>query len=110
VIFGLNVAISAFVIGFAAWLAGRAPALAGFIVAMPLASILVLPLAEIQHGDPARTLTMARNIFAAIPVSLTFFLPFLVAERVGLGFWQAYALGCVMLPLAYGVQRALTGA
>ena len=77
---------------------------------MPLASMLVLPLAELQHGDSTKTFTMARSIFAALPVSLTFFVPFLVAERFGLGFWQAYALGCTMLPLAYLVQRALTGA
>ena len=107
--FALNLAISAAVIAFASSLAGRAPALAGLIVAMPIATMLVLPLSQLEHGDPAKTCVMARSIFAAIPVSLTFFLPFVVAERFGLGFWQAYALGCALLPLAYLAQRAVIG-
>ena len=105
--FLLNVLISASVIGFASWLAGRSPSLAGLLVAMPIASMLVLPLAELQHGDAAKTFAMARSIFAAIPVSLSFFLPFFLAERFGLGFWQAYALGCGLLPVAYALQRAV---
>ena len=108
--FMLNLLISAAVIAFAASLAGRSPALAGLIVAMPIASMLVLPLAQLEHGDPAKTFVMARSIFAAIPVSLTFFLPFVVAERFGLGFWQAYAIGCALLPLGYLAHRAVIGA
>ena len=107
--FALNLLISATVIAFASSLAGRSPALAGLIVAMPIASMLVLPLAQLQHGEAAKTFVMARSIFAAIPVSLTFFLPFFLAERFGLGFWQAYALGCALLPLAYLVQRSIVG-
>ena len=107
--FVLNVLVSASVIAFASWLAGRSPTLAGLIVAMPIASMLVLPLTELQHADPAKTFTMARSIFAAIPVSLAFFLPFFFAERMGLGFWQAYGLGCLLLTVAYAIHRAVTG-
>jgi hypothetical protein len=110
VTFVLNLLISAAMIAFTSWLAGRSPALAGLIIAMPISSMLVLPLAELQHGDAAKTLVMARSIFAAIPVSLMFFAPFFFAERLDLGFWQAYALGCALLPLAYLVQRAIVGA
>ena len=42
----------------------------------------------------------------AIPISLTFFLPFLFSERLGLSFWQAYALGCAALPVGFFVHRA----
>ncbi len=56
----------------------------------------------IWHGDP-----FARAIFVAIPVTLTFFLPFLASERLGLGFWQAYALGCVLLPIGFFAHRLL---
>lgn len=103
--FVLNVLVSAVVISFAAWLSGRMPLAAGFFVALPLASMLVLPLSYLQHGDPRSTIELARSIFVAVPISLTFFLPFLLSERLGLGFWQAYGLGCAALPIGYFVHR-----
>ncbi|MDJ0848830.1 MAG: hypothetical protein QNK04_10670 [Myxococcota bacterium] len=106
--FVLNVLVSATVISFASWLSGRMPVAAGFLVAMPLATMLVLPLAHLQHGDSGEPFLLARSILVAIPISLTFFLPFLFAGRLQLSFWQAYALGCVALPLGYFVHRAVT--
>ena len=103
----LNVIISASVIAFASWLAGRFPGAAGFIVALPLATMLVLPLSWLQHGDSENTILLARSIFVAIPVTLVFFVPFLLTEKLGLSFWQAYSLGCVALVLGYSVHRAL---
>ena len=97
--FALNVLVSALVISFSAWLSRRLPATAGFVVALPLASMLVLPLSYHQHGDAQSSMLLARSIFVAIPVSLTFFVPFLLSDRLGVGFWQAYALGCAALPL-----------
>ena len=108
--FALNVLVSAIVISFASWLSGRAPGLAGFMVALPLATLLVLPLSYAEHGSLETTLTLARSIFVAIPVSLCFFLPFLAAERFQLSFWTAYTLGCAALPVAFLVHRAITRA
>ncbi|MGH0030465.1 MAG: hypothetical protein ACQGVC_11790 [Myxococcota bacterium] len=108
--FAFNLVISATVISFCAWLSGRLPTLAGFIVALPLASMLVLPLSFSEHGDTESVLLFAQSIFVAIPVSLAFFVPFLLANRFGLSFWQAYALGAAALPLAFLVHRAVTGA
>jgi len=109
-IFALNVLISALVISFASWLSGRLPAMAGFFVALPLATMLVLPLSYHEHGDAESSMLLARIIFVAIPISLTFFLPFLLSERLGIGFWQAYALGCAALPLAFVAHRLVTRA
>ena len=100
-----NVAVSALVITFSAWLSRRYPAMAGFFVAMPVATLLVLPLAQAQHGESANTILLARSIFVAIPVTLTFFVPFLLADRLGLSFWPAYALGCAALPVGFLVHR-----
>ena len=102
-----NILVSACVIGFAAWLYGRFPGIAGFIVALPLATMLVLPLSQLQHGDSENTITLAKSIFVALPITLTFFLPFLVSDRLGLSFWQAYALGCLALLFGYFVHRAV---
>jgi len=107
VTFVINVAISALAIAFCAWLAGRAPALAGFLIALPLASMVAVPMSYVQHGDAAASATFARSIFAAIPVSLCFFAPFIAGERLGLGFWTTYALGVAALVAGYFAHRAI---
>ena len=109
-LFVLNILVTAVVVGFASWLSGRFPTLAGFIVALPLATLLVLPLSYREHADAAASILLARSIFVAIPVSLTFFLPFLFSDRLGLSFWQAYALGCAALPVGFFVHRMITRA
>lgn len=108
--FALNVVVSAVVISFASWLSGRLPAAAGFIVALPLATMLVLPLSYREHASPEASILLAQSIFLAIPISLGFFLPFLVSGRLGLSFWQAYGLGCLALPVGFFVHRAVTRA
>lgn len=107
-LFVLNVLITACVVSFVSWLSGRSPTLAGFIVALPLATLIVLPLSYREHADAAASIELARSIFVAIPVSLMFFLPFLFSERLGLSFWQAYAIGCAALPVGFFVHRMVT--
>ena len=108
--FALNVLVSACVIGFASWLSGRFPTAAGFIVALPLATMLVLPLSYNEHGSAETSILLAKSIFVAIPISLAFFLPFLLSDRFTLSFWQAYALGCVALPVGFLIHRVVTRA
>mgnify|MGYP001812487022 FL=1 len=101
----LNTLVSAIVIGLVAWISKRYPTTAGFIVALPLAPLLVLPLSYLQHRDASSAFEMARSILVALPVTLLFFVPFLLRAR--LSFWGAYALGCALLPIGYLVHRAL---
>jgi hypothetical protein len=108
--FAFNTLVSALVIGFASWLSGRFPTAAGFIVALPLATLLVLPLSYREHGSAENAILLARSILVAIPVSLAFFLPFLVSDRFGLTFWQAYGLGIAALPVAFLLHRTVTRA
>ena len=106
--FVLNLLVSSVAISISAWLSRRSPALAGFLVAMPLASLLVLPLSYREHGDAETAIQLARSIFLAVPVTLTFFVPFLLAKRLGLSFWQAYGLGALALPLGFLLHRLVT--
>lgn len=99
--FAFNLVVSALAIATASWLSRRYPVGAGFLVALPLASLLVLPLSYLEHGSPASSFALARSILLAIPVAALFFVPFLVAERLGLSFWTAYASGCAVLPLGF---------
>lgn len=101
----LNTLVSALVIGVAAWLSRRYPNTAGFLIALPLATMLVLPLAYLQHRDVASVFDMARSILVALPITLLFFIPFLLRDRFS--FWGAYALGCAFLPVGYFLHRAV---
>ncbi|UCF45633.1 MAG: hypothetical protein JSU89_00215 [Myxococcales bacterium] len=101
----LNTLVSALVIGVAAWLSRRYPVSMGFLIALPLATMLVLPLAYLQHKDPGSVFQMARSILVALPITLLFFVPFLMRDRFS--FWGAYALGCALLPVGYLVHRAI---
>jgi hypothetical protein len=108
--FAFNVLVSATAISVASWLSGRFPGTAGFIVALPLATMLVLPLSYREHGSPESAILLAKSILVAIPVTITFFVPFLLSDRLGLGFWPAYALGVVVLAGGFFVHRAVTNA
>mgnify|MGYP001556081279 FL=1 len=101
----VNTLVSALVIGLAAWMSRRYPSTAGFIVALPLATLLVLPLAYLQHRDAGSVFDMARSILVALPITLLFFIPFLMRDR--LTFWGAYAIGCALLPGGYFAHRAI---
>lgn len=97
----LQVLISALVIAFSAWLSKKSPQMAGLLVALPLASMLVLPFSYWQHHDAEASVKLAQEIFVAIPVSLMFFVPFALANRLGLTFWRAYGAGIGLLLLAF---------
>jgi hypothetical protein len=105
--FALNVLGSALIIAAAAALSARYPVAAGFLVALPLSTMLVLPLSHIQHGDATATITFAKSILVAIPITFLFFVPLLLAERLGLSFWFAYVAGCALLPVGFVVHSAL---
>ena len=101
----LNTLVSALVIGVAAWLSRRYPVVAGFVIALPLATLIVLPLAYLQHRDVDSAFQTARSILVALPITVLFFIPFLMRDRFS--FWGAYALGCALLPVGYVVHRAI---
>lgn len=105
--FALKVFVSAIVISFASWLSGRFPSTAGFVVALPLATMLVLPFSYAEHGHAENSILLAKSVFLSIPISLGFFVPFLLAEILSLSFWAAYSLGCLALILGFFLHRAI---
>jgi len=90
----LNTLVSALIIGVAAWLSRRYPVNAGFLIALPLATMLVLPLAYLQHRDPDSTFQMARSILVALPITLLFFVPFLMRDRFSFGARTPWDVRC----------------
>ena len=108
--FVANTLFAALMIAFVSWLSGRSPTLAGVIAALPLSTMLLLPMSQLQHGDSENTFLLARTIFLATPVALLFFVPFLFSERLGLPFWKLYGLGCGLLAIGLVCYRLGTKA
>lgn len=106
--FVANTLFAALVIAFVSWLSGRNPILSGLIAAMPLSTMLILPLSQAQHGDAENTVLLAKSIFLATPVALLFFVPFLLAERLALPFWKLYAMGVGLLLAGFWLYRLAT--
>jgi hypothetical protein len=64
--FHAKVIIASLIISFVSWLSGCMPILTGFIIALRLQSMIALPLSQLEHGDPAKTVTLAKSIFLAV--------------------------------------------
>jgi hypothetical protein len=105
--FIINLLISSSVISLSVWLAGKFPGLAGFIVSLPLSTLLVLALNQLQHSNTGNSVALAKSIFLAVPLTLVFFVPFLMSERWKLSFWTCYFSGIIFLFGAFLVHRFL---
>ena len=90
--------VAALVISFCSWFANKRPDIAGFIVALPLTTILVLLFSYAEHQNSEQIVKFAKSIFVGIPASMTFFVPFLFAEKLDLSFAVCFssAVGLVM--------------
>ena len=100
-LFFFKILISAFLIAFASWLAGKKPVLAGFIIALPLASMLALIFAHVEHHNMVKINKFAISILVAVPLSLVFFIPFLLNKWIKLNFTVSFILGLSLLTIAY---------
>ena len=102
-----NIFLSAILISTALWISKSNPILGGFIVSLPLSTLIVLALSRIQGSNSEVSSTLAKSIFVGIPASTVFFVPFLLAEKLKLGFWTCYVSGFCLLGLGYFVHRYL---
>ena len=100
-LFIIKILISAGLIAFASWLAGKNPHLAGFIVALPLTSVLTLFWTYWQYRDMEKINELAVSILAAVPLSLLFFLPFVLNRWFKINFLLTMILGLTFLLGAY---------
>lgn len=106
-LFAFKILLSASVIAFSSWLSGKKPELAGFIMALPLATLLVLPFSFLEYQDAEKTVKFAQSIFVAVPLSLLFFVPFLLANKLLWNFWALYGAGLILLTAGYFAHKFL---
>lgn len=103
--FLLKVLISAILIAFVSWLAGRQTILAGFMIALPVVSMLAILFSYIEYRDMEKINQFAVSILVAVPLSLTFFIPFLLNKWLKMSFLPTYFLGIAFLTLTYFIHQ-----
>ena len=84
-LFFLKVLLAAIVIAFASWLSGKKPELSGFIIALPLASLIALVFSYLEHKNPETSITFAKSL--------------------GMNFWLIYAIGVILLFVGFVLHR-----
>jgi|TARA_A100001015_G_scaffold227101_1_gene256516 hypothetical protein len=107
-IFLSKVLLAALVIAFASWLSGKKPELSGFIIALPIASIIAIAFSYLEHKNTENTVIFAKSILVGVPVSYLFFLPFFFAKNFNMNFWLIYGLGIILLLIGYFVHKYIT--
>ena len=65
-IFALKVLFAALVIAFASWLSGKKPELSGFIIALPIASIIAIAFSFLEHKNTENTVIFAKSILYSL--------------------------------------------
>ena len=56
IFFTLKIILAAIIIAFASWLSGQNPKLAGFIIALPLVSLIAIAFSYYEHNDIEKTI------------------------------------------------------
>ena len=107
-IFALKALLAGLIIAFSSWLAGQNPRMAGFIIALPMASLIAIAFVYFEYNNVEKTVLYAKIILLAVPVSYLFFLPFFFAKQFNMNFWMIYGLGITLLVIGYFVHKYLT--
>ncbi|MBI3779367.1 MAG: DUF3147 family protein [Gammaproteobacteria bacterium] len=96
---------SALVIGIATEVAKRNPFWGAVIIALPLTSMLALSWLYADTRDNALLTQFARDIFVIVPVSLVFFVPFLLEAKTRFGFVLNMGIGLALLAVSVWLLR-----
>ena len=108
VLFIVKLLVSAALIAIATEVAKRYPSWGAVIIVLPLTSMLAMAWLYFETRDDALVSQFARDVFVLVPVSLVFFIPFLVETRTGFGFVGNMLAGTALLAAAvWLVQRFL---
>jgi len=106
--FAFKIAFTACVVAFVSWLSGKKPELAGFITALPLVTLIALVYSQAEWEDSQNTIKYAKSILLAMPVTLSFYIPFFLEPKFGYGFWGSYVFGISLLTAGFFLHRYVT--
>jgi hypothetical protein len=103
--FIFKVVVAGLIVAFSSWLAGQNPKLAGFIIALPLVSLIAILFSYYEHNDTEKTVMFTKSIFIAVPASYLFFVPFFFAKSLNMNFFIIYIAGLILLIGGYFIHR-----
>ena len=82
--------------------ANRQPRLGAFLLTLPIVSIIAFITSWQQKHDLPAVSRLARETLVLVPLGLPFFIPLALAERLGLGYWAAFAIGILVASVLIG--------
>ena len=74
----------------------RSPRLGGFILSLPLVSMVAMLMSWFRDHDIAAISRFARETLVFVVCGLPFFVPLAFAQQLGLGFWAAMMAGTAL--------------
>ena len=107
-IFALKALLAGLIIAFSSWLAGQNPRMAGFIIALPMASLIAIAFVYFEHNSVEKTVLYAKSILIAVPVSYLFFLPFFFAKSFNMNFFLIYGTGLGFIVVGFFIHKYIT--
>ncbi len=106
-LFVVKILVAAVLIALASSVAGRKPVLAGFIIALPLTSMIAILFAYVEHQDMLKINKFTTSIVAAVPLSMLFFIPFICHKWLKLNFVASFLMGTALLAAGYLIHTYL---
>lgn len=105
--FVLKVVVSGLLVAALSWLAGRNPSLAGFLVALPVISLLAIGFSYYQYRDMEKISRFAGSILVSLPLSTLFFVPFLLNRWLKWAFFPTLLAGFALLYVGYLIHARI---
>lgn len=102
-----KILISALIIAFTSWLSGQKSFLAGFIVALPVTSVLTILFSFLQYRDMTKINELSLSILISVPLSLVFFIPFVLNRWLKMNFPVSFGFGILLLFIAFLIHRSI---
>ncbi len=99
--FLIKTLLAAFIVSFISWFAGKKPALAGLMLSFPLLSMLSILFSYWQYKDMDKIGQFCLSILLAVPLSLLFFLPFVLYRSLKMGFVGTFLLAIICTTAGY---------
>ncbi len=103
----LKLLISSAIIVTVSEISSRYPRLGALLLTLPLVSILAFIMSWTRDHNLASVSQLSRETLILVPLGLPFFLPLAFAERLGIGFWMAFALGVLLASITIMAWQVL---
>ena len=105
--FVAKIVLSGLIIAGISWLAGKNPSLAGFLIALPILSVLAIGFSYFQYRDMGKINEFATSILVSLPISTLFFVPFLLNRWTKWSFSPTLLAGLGLLAIGYLIHSRI---